>query len=115
MLTWMCYVRVQANVLVTEGFKLKICDFGISRSVDGAHTTDMTGSIGTIAWSAPEMLSGLQYTSTVDVYSFGILLWEIVTRRVPYENITSVKIISSVIGGLRPMVPMPSGKPCNAA
>lgn len=122
-------------MLVTEGLKMKICDFGISRTVDGTHTTDMTGSIGTIAWSAPEMysttcflkyfiarlawpskhifcgrLSGSSYTSAVDVYAFGILLWEIATQKAPYEGITSVKIISSVIGGLRPMVPMPSGK-----
>lgn len=69
------------NVLVSEGFKLKICDFGISRSVDA--TTEMTGNIGTIAWCAPEMLSGSTYTNTVDVYSFGILLWEIVTVSAP--------------------------------
>lgn len=49
-----------------------------------------------------------RYTSTVDVYSFGILLWEIISRKIPYEKITSIKIISSVIGGLRPMVPVPS-------
>ena len=61
----------------------------------------------TIFWPR---LSGLQYTSAVDVFSFGILLWEIVMQKAPYEGITSIKIISSVIGGLRPMVPMPSGR-----
>ena len=54
-------------MLVTEGLKLKICDFGISRSVDSMHTTDMTGNIGTIAWSAPEMYPTVDLPSAFDL------------------------------------------------
>ena len=98
-----------ANVLVSDGFRLKICDFGISRQVGMDAPTAMTGHIGTVPWTAPEVLSGEDsYDSKVDVFSYGILLWEIVTRRMPYAGINSIKIINAVGKGLRPQVPVPS-------
>jgi serine/threonine protein kinase len=65
------------NMLVTQGFRVKICDFGISRSVD-QQQTNMTGNLGTVPWTAPEMLKGERYDEKVDVYAFGICVWEIV-------------------------------------
>lgn len=92
-----------ANVLVAGRLELKICDFGISRRIDA---TEMTGSIGTIPWTAPEMLQGDSYTEKIDVYSFGILLWEITMRQRPYHGIMGPKIIMSVLGGMRPALPL---------
>lgn len=40
----------------------------------------MTGKIGTYQWMAPEVISALHYTEKADIYSFGIILWEIASR-----------------------------------
>lgn len=91
------------NLLVTEHLQVKICDFGISRHVNAQNT--MTTSLGTVPWTAPEMLRGERYSKKVDCYSFGVCLWELVTRRVPYDGVQSVRIITSVINGMRPQIP----------
>jgi len=91
------------NLLVTDSLRLKICDFGISRHANAANT--MTASLGTVPWTAPEMLRGDRYSKKVDCYSLGVCIWELVTRRIPYEGVQSVRIITSVINGMRPQIP----------
>ncbi|EGD73014.1 hypothetical protein PTSG_04723 [Salpingoeca rosetta] len=70
---------------------------------------ELTMGVGTICWCAPEVLSGSsQYGLPSDVYSFAILLFEIETCRLPYEDIPSVRTIPSlVISGTRPTLPEP--------
>lgn len=91
------------NLLVTDSLRIKICDFGISRHANAANT--MTASLGTVPWTAPEMLRGERYSKKVDCYSLGVCLWELTTRRIPYEGVQSVRIITSVINGMRPQIP----------
>jgi tRNA A-37 threonylcarbamoyl transferase component Bud32 len=91
------------NLLVTDSLRIKICDFGISRHANAANT--MTASLGTVPWTAPEMLRGERYSKKVDCYSLGVCLWELITRRIPYEGVQSVRIITSVINGMRPQIP----------
>jgi serine/threonine protein kinase len=47
----------------------------------------MTGKIGTYQWMAPEVISGQSYTEKADIFSFGIILWEIASREPPYRSI----------------------------
>ena len=47
----------------------------------------MTGKIGTYQWMAPEVITNQKYTEKADVFSFGIILWEIAVREPPYKRI----------------------------
>ncbi|KAG9408710.1 hypothetical protein AC1031_020555 [Aphanomyces cochlioides] len=73
------------NVLLSESWEAKLSDFGISRVTSLEDT--MTSNIGTVAWIAPEVLSGGRYTEKADIYSFGVLLSELDTNEVPYANL----------------------------
>jgi serine/threonine protein kinase len=70
------------NMLVFgDGRHIKLCDFGTAR--DLSVTVDMTKSIGTIRYMAPEMLRGEKYTFKCDIFSYGIVLWEMIARKPP--------------------------------
>lgn len=84
--------------------KLFESNLGLSKVVGAANRT-MT-SCGTAAWAAPEILKHSHYTEKADVYSFGICLWEFLSRRDPYEGMPSFQIIFAVgTEGLRPTIP----------
>ena len=63
---------------------VKITDFGVSRLVTDEM---MTGFIGTCHWMAPEILTAQPYGLPSDVYSYGIVLWEILARETPYKGV----------------------------
>ncbi|KAF0690707.1 Aste57867_17917 [Aphanomyces stellatus] len=73
------------NVLLSETWEAKLSDFGISRVTSLEET--MTSNIGTVAWIAPEVLSGGRYSEKADIYSFGVLLSELDTCETPYTNL----------------------------
>ncbi|GLE03958.1 hypothetical protein PINS_up012869 [Pythium insidiosum] len=74
----------------------KIADFGISRRKNNVEEDEsnltMTGAVGTISWSAPELLLGEQYSEKIDIYSFGVLLTEIDTCMLPYHDSASSEL-----------------------
>ncbi|KAF0686901.1 Aste57867_21333 [Aphanomyces stellatus] len=75
------------NVLLDSRKGAKLGDFGISRD-DASHdaAATMTAGVGTPRWTAPEVLSGNQYTVAADIYSFGIVLAELDTHTLPFAN-----------------------------
>ncbi|KAJ5076859.1 tkl family protein kinase [Anaeramoeba ignava] len=78
------------NILITNENHLKIIDFGISRFKEGVTdiTTEMSIYVGTPNWMAPEILRGeSDYTQKVDVYDYGLVLWEMVYREIPYKKL----------------------------
>ncbi|EFJ51334.1 hypothetical protein VOLCADRAFT_109637 [Volvox carteri f. nagariensis] len=95
------------NVLLTSarvdrrGFIAKLADFGLSHV---AHGPIATNTWGTLRYMAPEHFSGTMSKAT-DVFAFGMLLWEMVTGKKPYENMTQGEVIQSVSQGLRPQWP----------
>ncbi|CAG9461630.1 unnamed protein product [Pedinophyceae sp. YPF-701] len=93
-----------ANLLVDEHWRVKVADFGLSRVV--ARNQVMTGGLGTFEWMAPEVLGAQRYSEKADVYSFAIVIWECVARRLPYEGSPGMQAAMAVMNrGARPEVP----------
>jgi len=73
---------------------VKVADFGLARVQDTART--MTGGIGTSQYTAPEVLRSERYDTKADVFSFGVILWEIHARRIPYSEMNQMQIAVAV-------------------
>jgi serine/threonine protein kinase len=79
------------NVLLDETYNAKIADFGesiIERSNRHGTGTPQHVETGTAGWAAPETILGKEATKASDVFSFGVVLWELLTWRVPSVMIT---------------------------
>ncbi|KAJ4750168.1 Protein kinase superfamily protein [Rhynchospora pubera] len=89
----------------SAGINVKIADFGISCEERLCEVVSEEDS-GTYRWMAPEMVRRQPYCRKVDVYSFGLLLWEMVSGRMPFEDMTPIQAAFAVVDkNLRPAVP----------
>ncbi|KAF5406106.1 Protein tyrosine kinase [Paragonimus heterotremus] len=89
------------NILIGERFVVKIADFGLTRSVSDYYKKTSTGRLP-IKWMAPESLFDRIYTTKSDVWSFGVLLWEIFTLgSVPYPSIAPERLLPMLQDGYR--------------
>ena len=79
-----CDMKSQ-NILLTEDGTVKLCDFGLSRYQE-KFESDNHGKIGTPHWMAPEILRQDKYTEASDVYSYGVIMWEMITGKIPYHG-----------------------------
>jgi serine/threonine protein kinase len=94
-----------ANVLLDSDGCPRICDFGMSRWQDG-NDSPLTVGVGTSQWMAPEILNDQSYNEKADVYSYGMLLWEMMTRDIPFRGMLGVKIALAVAqDAARPLMP----------
>mmetsp|Transcript_4779 Transcript_4779/g.6670 ORF Transcript_4779/g.6670 Transcript_4779/m.6670 type:complete len:304 (+) Transcript_4779:1607-2518(+) len=85
---------------------IKVADFGISRVLDRTRTgfiRTMTNGVGTLLWSAPEVVNREKYTEKADVYSFGVVMWEILYRsltgkyQAPYADVANMADVKKAI------------------
>ncbi|XP_065877682.1 serine/threonine/tyrosine-protein kinase HT1 [Euphorbia lathyris] len=92
------------NVLIDEEFRLKIADFGIA--CEEAYCDLLADDPGTYRWMAPEMIKKKSYGRRVDVYSFGLILWEMVAGTIPYDDMNPIQAAFAVVNkNLRPIIP----------
>lgn len=101
------------NLLLTANQKsVKLVDFGLAR--EESVTEMMTAETGTYRWMAPELYSTVtlrrgekkHYTNKVDVYSFGIVLWELLTNRLPFEGMSNLQAAyAAAFKQERPQIP----------
>jgi predicted Ser/Thr protein kinase len=85
-----------ANVLINQHGQAKLADFGLAKTQYHSIQTIKTQSQA-VAWLAPETLERGDYTEASDIYSFGMVLWEIVTGKQPYADKKEADIISYVV------------------
>uniref|UniRef100_A0A8C4ZH31 Tyrosine-protein kinase n=1 Tax=Gadus morhua TaxID=8049 RepID=A0A8C4ZH31_GADMO len=90
------------NCLVSKNNEVKVSDFGMARYVpDDLYTCSM-GSKFSIKWSAPEVIKYSKFSSKSDIWSFGVLMWEVFSEgRMPYEHNTNTEVVEALATGLR--------------
>uniref|UniRef100_A0A915KUQ6 Protein kinase domain-containing protein n=1 Tax=Romanomermis culicivorax TaxID=13658 RepID=A0A915KUQ6_ROMCU len=100
---------IKFNILVSDDDSLKISDFGTSRQTGHQNSTKMS-FCGTVAWMAPEVIRNERCSNKVDVWSFGVVLWETLTGMVPYKDVDSSAIMWGV-GSNSLQLPVPETAP----
>lgn len=87
-----------SNILIDDSWTIKLADFGLSKKIIGVNVLDKThqSRVGTPNWMAPEICRGESYTPKADVYSFGLVVWEIVMNAVPFGGKGPLEILELV-------------------
>lgn len=100
------------NVLIADDGRIKIGDFGLARAIT---TTTSTGAlIGTVAYLSPELVMGRQADARSDIYSLGIMLYEMITGRQPFDGEVPIQVayqhVNSAVGAPSELVPGLAGE-----
>ncbi len=80
------------NILITENMMPKIADFGIARMISSMTMVYTNSVIGSVHYLSPEQASGKTITAQSDIYSLGIVLYEMLTGHVPFDGNTAVAV-----------------------
>jgi len=92
------------NLLVDENYHVKVADFGLSKTSVTGNT--LNSKVGSLNWCAPEILLQSQpYTDKADVYSFGMVLWELLTHEPPFYGMHPLQIVRAIDKGQLPAIP----------
>ncbi|CAB5366710.1 unnamed protein product [Rhizophagus irregularis] len=94
------------NILITESLEPKICNFELAHYSDrngnsSSLSIDQATAVDALPWLAPEMLTTFRYTPQCEIFSFGMLLWELAFEKIPYQGWEVKKIKEHVINGGR--------------
>jgi eukaryotic-like serine/threonine-protein kinase len=94
-----------SNILITPEDVVRVADFGIARAADAQTLSEPDAMLGSVPYCAPEQVSGGELSESTDLYSVGVVLYEMVTGRRPFEGDTAVAI---AMAHLNAPVPDPS-------
>jgi serine/threonine protein kinase len=92
-----------ANLLIEPGGRVKLTDFGVARMQDSGEATRTQGSmVGTLKYMAPEQVQGLKIDSRADLFSVGVVLYQLLTDKRPFDGDNDFSIIHQIIGHTPP-------------
>uniref|UniRef100_A0A8C6U763 non-specific protein-tyrosine kinase n=1 Tax=Neogobius melanostomus TaxID=47308 RepID=A0A8C6U763_9GOBI len=90
------------NCLVNDSMVVKVSDFGMTRYVLDDQYTSSSGAKFPVKWSPPEVFNFCKYSSKSDVWSYGVLMWEVFTEgRMPFEQNQNHEVVRMVTQGHR--------------
>ena len=102
-----------ANVLLDTNGRAKVCDFGLAHFKQESAGV-MTSRMGSPLWTAPEVLKGEARDEKADTYSFGMLLYELLTRALPHGDVPAARVVMGVITNMLPRPTLPDDAAADA-
>ncbi|HKI77127.1 MAG TPA: FlgO family outer membrane protein [Ignavibacteriaceae bacterium] len=100
------------NIMITNDGKVKIMDFGLAKIKGGSQVTKVGATVGTVSYMAPEQMQGENVDARADIFSFGVIIFELLTGKMPFRGEHEAAIMYSIqneeplsIQDLRPEVP----------
>lgn len=89
-----------------RGYVCKLADFGLARVLGPAHAHASTQNVGTVAYAAPEALTRGHASLAADIYSFGVVAWEVFSMAKPWAGLSVGRVVHEVtIAARRPPLP----------
>ena len=89
-----------ANILVTESFDVKLADFGVAQLAEATHTN--IGNAGSPAYMSPEQLTDQELTHQTDIYSLGVVMFQLLTGRLPFTGTSQASLMYQIVNHAAP-------------
>jgi serine/threonine protein kinase len=86
-----------ANILLCEDGTPKLTDFGLAKLADHVRNTRSGALLGTVAYMSPEQAQGMEVDQRSDIFSFGVVLFEMATGRLPFEAPNDFALLSEIV------------------
>ncbi len=86
-----------SNIMITAGDKIKIMDFGLAKIGAGLHLTKSGTTLGTVSYMSPEQVRGEEVDSRTDIWSFGVVLYEMLSGEKPFKGDYEQAVLYSIM------------------